>query len=71
MAGGLLVGSVPHAHGPWGHEDMGHHPEHLRALEEAELRTMLSDCGFRDVEFCVQEHGTGAPVGLAFRARAG
>ena len=68
--GGLLVGSVPHADGPWGHEDIGHHPEHLWALDEVQLRKMLLEARFHRIDFCDQWHGTDRPVGLAFRAHA-
>ena len=69
-ADGLLIGSVPHADGPWGHEDMGHHPEHLWALEQNDLERMLQTCGFAPLEFRQQTHGTDVPIGLAFRATA-
>lgn len=46
-ADGKLVGSVPHADGQWGHEDIGHHPEHLRAYDEKTLQDDLRGAGFR------------------------
>ncbi|WP_207843886.1 class I SAM-dependent methyltransferase [Williamsia soli] len=70
ISGGILVGSVPHAHGPWGHEDMGHHPEHLWALEQSDLERMFDSAGFTAAQFLIQTHGTAHPIGLAFKARA-
>lgn len=68
--GGLLIGSIPHASGPWGHEDIGYHPEHLWALEQTDLERMLVESAFAPIEFRVLNHGMPGPVGLAFRAEA-
>ena len=67
---GLLVGSVPHGDGPWGHRDIGHHPEHLRAFGPLELETQLLASGFKPTTIKVLTHGTSYPIGLAFRARS-
>jgi len=69
-AGGLLVGSVPHADGPWGVEDMGYHPEHLWAFTEEHVRSIMCAAGFDRAEFVEQTHATGRSIGLAFRALA-
>lgn len=66
--GGLLVGSVPHGAGPWGHCDMGHHPEHLRAFYPDDLRALLDMNHFRPLSIESLMHGTEHPIGIAFRA---
>lgn len=66
--GGLLTGSVPHGDGPWGHEDIGKHPEHLRAFRATELEDLLSRSGFRLHELSTQYHTSHVPMGLVFAA---
>lgn len=66
--GGLLLGSVPHGDGPWGHRDMGHHPEHLRAFGPDDIGVLLQRNRFSLAEIISMSHNGPEPVGLAFRA---
>lgn len=65
--GGLLVGSVPHADGDWGHSDIGHHEEHLRAYDDVGLRSLLGAEGFGKIYIVEQFHGNEVAQGLAFK----
>ncbi|NQD90088.1 class I SAM-dependent methyltransferase [Paenarthrobacter sp. CM16] len=65
--GGILVGSVPHGDGAWGHSDIGHHDEHLRAFSEIDLRLLLKAQGFVGVVTVEQLHGSDVAQGLAFK----
>jgi SAM-dependent methyltransferase len=65
--GGMLVGSVPHADGDWGHSDIGHHEEHLRAFDDVDLRTLLEAESFEKIDTVEQFHGNTVAQGLAFR----
>lgn len=66
---GLLVGSVPHGLGEWGHNDLDFHPEHLWAWNPQELSEFLADTGFALLRLVEQRFGNEIPDGIVFSAR--
>jgi SAM-dependent methyltransferase len=67
--GGVLVGSIPHAAGQWGTEDLQYHKEHLWAFSPESLAELVRDAGLGEVETMDLYHGCEDPQGIVFRAR--
>jgi len=67
--GGIMIGSVPHADGQWGTEDLPYHHEHLWAFGPAALADLLHHAGLGKVETVDLHHGCDTPQGMVFRAR--
>lgn len=46
---GIVLGHVPTEFGDWGKNNIGIHPEHLRAFSKKELWKLLEKCGLKNI----------------------